>query len=530
MIKTLRISFSLKNTYRVNGILYAIKQLPLLKKVIPATVYQIRGFKIFANILSGIWEVISAFLGKLVYFLVMILAPAGLLGFTAETQAGAQVVLHLLLCLTFVGGFLNDYMFDPTRDKYYAMFALGMNAREYTLVNYSYTLLKVLLGFGLFSFLFGLYMGLAVWQCVLVPFFVAGVKLFMAARKLRNYERRGTMEGSSKLGTAARIAALVLLLAAAYGLSAAGLLLPEWASVSIMGLFVVLGALSVRKIVTFRHYRAVYQELLADITFQMDSSAQTKLQAEQSRKSISADASIHSKKKGFEYLNELFIKRHQKILWRAAKRIAWAALIVTAAVLLLFVLIPESREAVNHMLMTFLPYFVFIMYLINRGTGFTRALFINCDHCLLTYSFYKQPKLILKLFQIRLREIIKVNLLPAAVIGGGLAVLLLVSGGTDNPLNYAVLFVSVVCLSIFFSVHYLTLYYLLQPYNAGTEIKSGAYQFIMWATYFVCYVMMQFHLPTLIFGLMTILFCVLYCIVASILVYKLAPKTFRLRT
>ena len=77
----------------------------------------------------------------------------------------------------------------------------------------------------------------------------------------------------------------------------------------------------------------------------------------------------------------------------------------------------------------------------------------------------------MKLFKIRLREIMKINAVPAAVIGTGLCILLLVSGGTENPVNYAVIFISILCMSLFFSVHYLTVYYLLQPYNAGTEIK-----------------------------------------------------------
>ncbi|MBQ9991199.1 MAG: hypothetical protein IJP31_09725 [Lachnospiraceae bacterium] len=135
----------------------------------------------------------------------------------------------------------------------------------------------------------------------------------------------------------------------------------------------------------------------------------------------------------------------------------------------------------------------------------------------------------MQLFQIRLGEIIKINLLPAVVIGFGLALLLYVSGGTDNLLNYAVLFASIICMSIFFSVHYLTIYYLLQPYNAETQIKSGTYQLIMWITYMVCYMMIQVKMPTLVFGVMTIVFCVLYCIIASILVFKLAPRTFRIR-
>ena len=181
------------------------------------------------------------------------------------------------------------------------------------------------------------------------------------------------------------------------------------------------------------------------------------------------------------------------------------------------------------MLLALLPNMLFVMYIINRGTGFTQALFVNCDHCLLTYSFYKKPGSILKLFQIRLREIIKINLMPAAVIGAGLVFLLYVSGGTDNLLNYVVLFVSVICMSVFFSVHYLTLYYLLQPYNAGTEIKSGMYKIITWATYFVCYMMINVKMSTLVFGVMTIVFCVVYCIVANILVYLFAPKTFRIR-
>jgi len=291
----------------------------------------------------------------------------------------------------------------------------------------------------------------------------------------------------------------------------------------------VLGLISLHKILTFQYYRELYREILIDSMRMMDSVRQGTNVREQSHKSISADINISSNRKGFEYLNELFIKRHQKILWKSAKKIAIISFFVILLIVLLFLLIPEMKDKINGILLSFLPYFVFVMYIINRGIGFTRALFINCDHSLLTYSFYKQPKFILKLFQIRLREIIKVNLLPATVIGAGLSLLLYLSGGTDNPMNYVVLFVSILALSIFFSVHYLTLYYLLQPFNAGTEIKSGMYQFIMSLTYFVCYIMLQVKLPTLFFGVMTIVFCVLYCVVASVLVYLFAPKTFKIR-
>ena len=68
MNKTLKISFALKNTYRVNGILFSLKQIPFLKKILPSTIYQVKGFKILANVLSVIWEIVSMFLGKFLYF------------------------------------------------------------------------------------------------------------------------------------------------------------------------------------------------------------------------------------------------------------------------------------------------------------------------------------------------------------------------------------------------------------------------------------------------------------------------------
>lgn len=523
MNKTLKISFSLKNTYRVNSILYSLKQIPLIKKALPQSLYKVRGLKIFGNVVSAVWEIATVFLGKLLYFLTMLIGA----GTLYETMPKDRLFLHMLLFLTVIGAFMNTFIFNPTRDKYYAMILMRMDARSYTLTDYGYSMIKVLVGFFPFSILFGLMQGVPLWVSLLIPFFVAGVKMAAAAGSLWYYERTGTVPNENKLGKL-KTTGLILLLAAAYGLPALGIILPEPAVIALMVISILCGIAAARKIWTFPNYRGMYRQVLSQSMSQMD--AATKLAREQSIKAISADTGVTSRRKGFEYLNELFIKRHQKILWKSSRRIAIVSLCLILGALLAFYISPDIKEPVNRLLMTYLPYFVFIMYAINRGTGFTRALFMNCDHSLLTYSFYKQPGFVLKLFQIRLREIIKVNLLPAAVIGAGLDVLLYASGGTDHPLNYAVLFVSVICLSVFFSAHYLTIYYLLQPYNAGTEMKSGTYQIVLSITYFVCFFIMQIKMPTPVFGLLTIAFCILYCAAACVLVYKLAPRTFRLRT
>lgn len=523
MYKTFKISFSLKNTYRVNSILYSLKQIPLLKKLLPESLYKVTELKIFGNILSIGWEVLSTFIGKFIYLATMV-AGAGIL---YKSVPQAQLFLHILVFLSFIGAFMHTYMFNPGRDKYYAILLMRIDARNYTLVNYGYTLLKVAIGFLPFTVLFGFFRGVPLWLCLLAPLFIVGLKATMAAVCLLYYEKTGKTTNENMPGRCKWLTA-GLLLAAAYGLPAVNFTLPIAAVTVVMVIFILSGAFSLRKIRSFSAYREMYQQLLVQSMHQMDNAQQLSRQTTQ--KAISTKAGITSNRKGFEYLNELFIKRHQKILWSASKRIAAVCLFLVLGVLLAFYLAPEVKEKTNEMLLSLLPYFVFIMYAINRGTGFTKALFMNCDHSLLTYSFYKQPRFILKLFQIRLREIIKINLLPALVIGAGLDALLYFSGGTDHPLDYAVLFISILCMSIFFSVHYLTIYYLLQPYNAGTEMKSGTYQLVLSATYLVCFFMMQVKMAIVLFGLMTIVFCLLYCLVACILIYRFAPQTFRLRT
>lgn len=509
MYRIFKISFSLKNTYRLNGILYAFRQIPVLKRLLPADIYSIKAFKIIAGILAALRELASVFAGKLIYLAAAVYGASALY----EKLPQGRAFLHILLFLTVIGCFLNTQLFNPTRDKYYAIFLMRMDARGYTLVNYMYSIIKVIAGFMPFTILFATMAELPVWLGVILPFCIAGMKLFAAAVALWNYDKDDGSYNENKLNKYAWLA-VALLLGAAYALPAFNLVMGEYAYAAVFMLCLPLGAVGLWRVLTFGRYREINQELFSDITNQMDSTVAKALK-NQTKKSISADASLTSNRRGFEYLNELFIKRHSKILWSSSKKISYICLFIIAGIQLLMYLVPETRQSINETIVDRLPYFVFIMYAINRGTNFTQALFMNCDHSLLTYSFFKRRDCILKLFQIRLREIIKINAVPALVIGGGLAITLFTSGKTDNPLNYAILIVSVLFMSVFFSIHYLTNYYLLQPYNAATEVKSGTYRIVLAATYLLCFLLMKQSLPLLTFGIITIAFCVLYSIIAS---------------
>ena len=520
MISTFFLSFRLKNAYRVNSILYSLKQLPIIKRILPEKLYGVRGLKILGNIISAIWEFIMIFLGKFLYIAFMIAAMLGIY----QTNSAATF-LHIFFFLTICGGLMNTYLFDPTKDKYYAMFLMNMDAKEYTISNYLYQMIKVLIGFLPFTCFYGMSVGLPLWIMILCPIFVMMVKTFINSLSLIDFKRTKKVKNEN-LPTSVVWILLLVLLVCAYALPYISIVIPTWLFLIFFVLSLGLGIFGFYQIFHFPYYRFLYKQLLTNAPLVID---QTSIRRDASLSQIELDTSLNSTKEGFSYFHELFVKRHRKILTKAIKK--QTIVLVGIAIVMSFLVKVNASVAstTNHLMLVFLPYFVFIMYMLNRGTTLTQAMFMNCDHAMLSYRIYRKPNVILGLFKERLKTLIGLNLIPATVIGFTLALLLFLSGGTSNVYNYFVLFFSILAMSVFFSVHYLVMYYLLQPYNVHTEMKSSTYSVVQGVTYFVCYYMMQLRLPTFYFGLSVSAFCILYSLLSLWFAYRLAPKTFKLR-
>ena len=189
----------------------------------------------------------------------------------------------------------------------------------------------------------------------------------------------------------------------------------------------------------------------------------------------------------------------------------------------------DVKETINKALLLSLPSMIYLMFILNNGTIITQAMFINCDHSMLTYKFYRTKKAIIGLFKERLKTLIRINTMPSLVIALALPILLFATGGTDNYINYIVLFVSIMAMSVFFSTHYLVLYYLIQPYNIESEMKSATYGIAIGVTSMGFYTLMRMQLSTIVFGSIITAFAIIYIFVSLILVYKYAPKTFKIR-
>ena len=524
MIKSFITSFKLKNTYRVNSVIYSIRQFPFVKKILPNTLYKNKVLKIIGNIISVIIELCSIFLGKFLYLWLCIVSIVGLY----KTNQ-ATTFIHIFTFLTLAGAFLNTYMFNPTKDKYYAMMIMNMDVKNYTLSNYCYAMIKVFVGFLPFTIIFGIIYNIPLFISLLMPLFVICAKMCFNAYTLIKYDKSNLVINENTLTKTFWIV-IIGLVVFAYGLPYLGLSINYFIFIIIFLVSLVLSIYSFIIIKKFDKYKSLYKKLLTnENVYAVENNNSAKTIKENTVKQITLDTNFTSNKSGFAYFHELFVKRHSKILTKAIKKqsIFIAGVIIVAIFLVLTN--KDLAKQINSILLVYLPYFVFIMYMLNRGTTLTQAMFMNCDHSMLTYRIYRTPKVILGLFKERLKTLVFINLIPAILIGFGLVILLYLTGGTDEVLNYLVLFISIIAMSIFFTVHYLVMYYLLQPYNINTEIKSSTYRVVQMITYFVCYFMIDQKISTLYFGMGTIIFSILYCFISLVIVYRYAPKTFKIR-
>lgn len=517
-------SFLLRATYKANGFIWALKSIPLIKKLLPSTLYASRPLKVVANVFSGIQEFVSIFFWKIVYLLSVFGA-----GFLMKVEPSDSFA-HLFLFLTLIGGLLNTNIIEVSQDKFYAIILMRMDARRYALSNYVYFLLKNIVGMLVLTPFFCLLCKASILTGLLLPLYIVSVKLLFSAKSLYDYskDKRTIREKRTKI---VKVIEVFVLFTAAVVPPYFGFSFAEPVLWAVTAVTVVPAIFAARYIWKFPSFLPYYKCLLRPEAIFVSASGTSAGEAQQKmmQKKISADLSVTSKKTGFAYFNDIFMKRHKKLMTKSAFRLTLVCFALFILCLILNAIYPEDSKDLNKVIMTYLPYFLFLMYCMNRGKDITKAMFLNCDHSMLTYRFYRQPKALLSLFRERLKYVILINLMPAAVVAVALPVLLYVSGGTENSLNYLILFVSILSMSVFFSVHSMVMYYLLQPYNVNLESKSATFGIVNAVTYFVCYMGIQVKVPTLIFGSAITAFCVVYILVALVLAYKLAPKTFRLR-
>jgi len=524
MNETFMMSQKVKNTYRVNSILFSIKQIPIVKNIVPVALYKSGGLKIFAGIISILLELSNTFVTKPLYLIVFIMLPS-----MDNWIFRTDVFLHIFLFLTILGTAFNSHYFEASKHKYYAISLLRMDTRKYVISNYIYFCFKIFVGFLSTTVTLGLLFDINMFICILIPMLPVASKTIVNAIVLHVTNKSDNAYNEEK-PTPKRWAFMIVCLILAYVPIFLGFTINATVLVVITLLTIILAIPAIIYLLKFENYTMFYKKLLSPSVVVFNLSDGMAVANKKAYSKQIEHLKVNTKnKKGYAYFHEIFVQRHRKLLARSAKSTMIVSIFVVLVSLVGVFISPDFSSQVNNFTLTFLPYCLFIMFFINRGQTIAVFMFGNCDSSMLSYSFYRQPSAVLALFTQRLKTIVGLNLLPASVIAIGLPLLLYFSGGTDNALNYLILFVSILAMSVFFSSHSLIVYYLLQPYNKESKLKSGTYSIVNTITAFAVFALMNAKIPTIWFGLVMIIFMVSYTSLAIFLAYKLAPKTFKLR-
>ena len=572
--KTLTKVIHLRSIIGYNGLVFALKKTPVIGKILPDALYRTTALKVIYWIFHVIKEVFVLFIGKilglgLIYGASLLLRSAYTEYEMAPGVSGTELFscfsLFLFLIYALCGMLVNNNYFRCTTEKEYLVFMLRMNAKKLNNTLFIYDLAKLVIGY-LIAGIVAIIAGAPFWLWLGIPVLAVCIKLLGAGAQAFIYRVKFKNNKPMKRNTAAL---LVGLLAGMFAVPAVmvvfinGYYIPVSILLAVSGVLIILGVLGFIELSRFG--ANLHRKALAANIVRAEVERYKEPDTTKQFKKIKAKGTVKGDKKGFDYLNALFVRRHSRIL--ITKTVVFTVIAVLIIGLVIFSFISSYNKSFGtgncvHMVFSNLLNFIlfgkyqdalqpyvedsaysFFRYLAtthllalmipvsiyDNSFKSTQAFFINCDNSLMTFSFFKQRDKIIKLFDIRLIQLCKFNIVPAIVCGVAVNLVLFYTGGQDYPFQYLLTFVIVAALSVIESVSSLALYYLFQPFTTTVNVKGGAYMAARIILGVIAVHIFWIPVNSLLLAGVLVVFTAVYVFVLRKLVYKKAPKTWKVK-
>lgn len=522
MIKVLKKTLEIDIAYSVNSFIYSLSKLPIFKDLITNAAYNSNLIKKIVGLISIILSFGTKILFKFIYFFTIFFLSSKLF-----PNNITNAYFHIYFFLTLIGLFINNKLLTTSKKKYFSIILFNMDATKFFRANLFWNLLTNTILNSICIFLFGnILMYPLKYSCILLIFTlfvrITGETLNILFYRKYNY----IWYSNTKL-----YFTILITLLAYCGLAFLNIYINILQISLATSIFTITGLISLIYLFNIKDYHLIYKRL-SKVTNVMDSKNEKdylrQAMVDVNKKDKILDNKKIKGKKGYDYFNTIFFERHKEILLRSARKYALIALIVYVILIYLVATNVNYSKTISNFLNTHLGWFVIIMFFINRGAIITQAMFFNCDHAMLSYNFYREPKTILALFKKRLITVIKVNLIPSIIIALGNTILLIITSNNYNILTYVTTFIFIILLSVLFSVHYLVIYYLLQPFNKKMEVKKAGYSLVTMLTYLISYIFKDITISSTFFSILGLAITFFYIIIALAIINRFAPRTFKL--
>lgn len=542
MINTYKVNRKVRSAYEKNQFIYSIAKIPFLGDLVTNKAYSSKTIKTLFAIKNFIGSIIKLFVWKVLYlFIVVALSGAAyknIINKNLNKPVITGKIFFVLIILSIIGGFINNTITNVMSETYSSIMILRMDAKKYAISNYIAFLIHYFIGSVIASAIvclnikyYPLYMILFYPLCsVLIKIIVAS---YSVKKQSENLFKDNLITYSWFL---VMVACIVCIMIASTGFI---VLKPPALILIVVSLVILPVSISSWKyLVYFENYKYIYKKLIFDSKLNEGKSKANKVEIDNYSKMLDINLSHEMKtgaessdKKGYEFFNDVFIKRHRSIFYKHC-------LICSVIILAIFVLLTligvifrdkDYLKMMRGLVDQHSCAFLFVLYIVNRGEAFTKAYFYNCDCSMLTYNFYRKKETVINLFMIRLKSIIKYNMIPTIIIAIGVDVLYFIASG-KKTIFYIITPISILAMGIFFSIHYIFLYYIMQPFNEKLENKNYIYGLCTSMTYMVCYIIYNKKINSLLFCPIMIGFTIIYVIMAYIVINTVGYKRFKLNS
>ncbi|NNU76662.1 hypothetical protein [Clostridium estertheticum] len=535
MISTFINSFKVSFAEQANTFIYFLKRIPLLGKKIPDNLYEKTHAKLIIGVIREILGVFGGFIGKAIYLGIMIILPSYLI--TKDITKMQPIFIHILFFLSFVlGPIIKSIIFDEdNKDAFNMITLMKADAREYYLSKIVYRNITDFIYFVIPVIIIGLIIGFSPLKAIVLVAEITALKLIGEGLQLHIYDKKEVLIKKKAIFISVVVIGGLFL---AYVLPCFGHAInfnPILFNVYVVIILLGLGVVSFTYLWKYIKYTLIAKALLTkDKLFNVEAVRKgatfSTVKLDEKRMSKEElNTKKYDKKKGYEYLNSLFFLRFRRIMVKPIKqRVVFICIIFLIGLYLVFFM-PNKKTMLVTEIKKSIPILIFIMYTMSTGERICKAMFYNCDVSLLRYGYYREGSVILSNFTSRLKRVVILNLIPALTLCAAIVCIIVASGYSYELISMMPLFLCILCLACFFSIHHLFMYYVLQPYTAELTVKSPLFKFVNMVMYLACYACLQIHTPPYYFTAGIIITTLVYMGVALVLTYRVAPRTFKLK-
>ncbi len=541
MIDTLKQIAGMKAALGVNAFCYYFKRLWLLGRLMPENIYSRYGLKKGLAAAAVILQQIAGFCAKPLYLLVFaglpLLSALGQ-GRVPEGQGVAAMAQILFFLNCVLGAFGDSQIFTVTRDKIVCVKHMRLNARRYVQGYLAFKYLPFFIYYLPWLLAAARLLGGTLLQGALVWLMLLAFRMLGEGFQLLLFDRTGRVISRNMAYSWAMIAVglggAYLPLALGGGWQLGAVLLHPACAVP----YALLGGAALWYIALgYRGYESKFHRSI-DLNFLLatmlkSSSSATAVKEVEMREKDAAVPRAQEKKlkalRGYSYLNALFFARHRRQLIKPVYYRLAAAGALFAAGAAFALASRETAVQLSQNLAAQLPLFIYVMYFMTVADKAGRAMFYNCDKDMLRYAYYRQPQTILENFRIRLARVALYDLAIAGAVCLAAAGFCLLCGTSLLTADFLLFCAAVLLLSVLFTAHHLCLYYIFQPYSESLKVKNPFYSVVNVVMYALCFLCLQIKVGGLAFTLAVLGFTVVYIAGALALVYRFAPRTFRVK-